>query len=75
MALYLSSPGVICCAGSGLGPLHDAVLAGKTWHRTGLALEALMDDALSQIKESAELAAARYGRDWVGVFVGSFAGS
>ncbi len=71
MALYLSSPGVICCAGSGLGALHDAVLAGKTWHKTGLALETLMDDALSQIRKSAELAAARYGRDRVGVFVGS----
>ena len=71
MAIYLSSPGVACCAGSGIAALHDAVLERKPWHKTDLVLEALMDDAITQIRDSAELAAERYGKDRVGVFVGS----
>ena len=71
MAIYLSAPGVICCAGNGLGTLHDAVLAGKPWHKTDLTMKALMDDSIAQIQDSVELAAGRYGRDRVGVFVGS----
>ena len=71
MALYLSYPGVACCAGSGLGALHDAVLEGKTWHKTGLTLEALMDDAIAQIQDSVKLVKSKYGADRIGVFVGS----
>ena len=71
MAIYLSSPGVICCAGSGLAVLHDAVLERKPWHTTTLTLEALMDDAIFQIKDAVELAAGRYGRNRIGVFAGS----
>ena len=71
MAIYLSSPGVICCAGSGLDTLHNAVLEGMLWHSTDLTLEALMDDAVSQIQDAVELAVRRYGGDRVGVFVGS----
>ena len=71
MALYLSAPGVICCAGSGLGILQDAVLNGKLWHTTDLTLEALMDDALAQMQDSIELVKSRYGADRVGILVGS----
>ena len=71
MSVYLSSPGVICCAGSGLGILHDAALEGKPWHKTDLTMEALMDDAISQIWDAVELVKSRYGADRVGVFVGS----
>lgn len=71
MAVYLSSPGVACCAGSGLAALHDAVLERKPWHKTDLAMEALMDDALAQIKDSVALAINRYGNSRIGVFVGS----
>ena len=71
MAIYLSSPGVICCAGSGLGALHDAALEGKPWHRTDLTMEALMDDALSQIQADVELVKKKYGADRVGVLAGS----
>ena len=46
MAIFLSAPGVICCAGSGLEILHDAVLAGKPWHKSDLTMEALMDDSI-----------------------------
>ncbi|MBR4159225.1 MAG: hypothetical protein IKT97_04135, partial [Spirochaetia bacterium] len=65
MAIYLSSPGVICCAGSGLDTLHNAVLEGMLWHSTDLTLEALMDDAVSQIQDAVELAVRRYGGDRV----------
>jgi 3-oxoacyl-[acyl-carrier-protein] synthase-1 len=71
MAIYLSGPGVTCCAGSGLGILHDAVLAAKSWHKTDYTLEALMDDAIAQIQESVELVKSKYGADRIGVFVGS----
>ena len=71
MAIYLSHPGVICCAGSGLDALHTAVVEGKYWCKTDLTLEALMDDSISQIQDAVECAAARYGRDRIGVFVGS----
>ena len=71
MAIYLSAPGVTCCAGSGLGTLHDAVLAGKPWHKTDYTLKVLMDDAIAQIQDSVELVKSRYGADRVGVFVGS----
>ena len=71
MAIYLSSPGVICCAGSGLASLHDAVLERKPWHTTTLTLEALMDDAVSQIQDAVEQAKSRYGSRRIGVFVGS----
>lgn len=71
MALYLSFPGVICCAGSGLGILHDAAIEGKLWHTTDLTLEALMDDAILQIKEASDLASEKYGKKRVGLFVGS----
>lgn len=71
MAMFLSAPGVICCAGRGLGTLHDAVLEGKLWHTTDLALEALMDDALSQMRDSIGLVKSRYGSDRIGVLVGS----
>ena len=71
MALYFSSPGVVCCAGSGLDVLHDAVLERKPWHKTDLTLEALMDDAISQIQRAVEQAISRYGSSRIGVFVGS----
>ena len=71
MAIYLSAPGVVSCAGSGLAALHEAVLERKPWHTTTLTLEALMDDAVSQIKDAVELAAGCYGRNRIGVFVGS----
>ncbi len=71
MAIYLSAPGVICCAGSGLEILHDAVLAGKPWHKSDLTMEALMDDSISQIRDAVELVKGRYGADRVGVFAGS----
>ena len=71
MAIYLSAPGVVSCAGSGLAALHEAVLEKKPWHTTTLTLEALMDDAVSQIKDAVELAAGCYGRNRIGVFVGS----
>lgn len=71
MEIYLSSPGVVSCAGSGLPILHDAVLEGKPWHKTGLTLEALMDDALSQVKDAVAMAVSRYGNSRIGVFVGS----
>ena len=71
MAIYLSAPGVICCAGSELGILHDAVLAGQPWHKTDYTLKALMDDAIAQIRDSAELVKSKYGACRVGLFVGS----
>lgn len=71
MAIYLSSPGVVCCAGSGLGILHDAVLAGKPWHKSDLTMKGLMDNAISQIQADVELVKDRYGAGRVGVFVGS----
>ena len=71
MAIYFSAPGVICCAGSGLGTLHDAVLVGKPWHKTDCTLKALMDDAIAQIQGSIEPVKSKYGADRVGVFVGS----
>ena len=71
MPIYLSAPGVICCAGSGLVTLHDAVLEGKPWHKTDYTLKTLIDDALAQIKDSVEMAIEWYGRSRVGVFVGS----
>jgi 3-oxoacyl-[acyl-carrier-protein] synthase-1 len=71
MAIYLSSPGVTCCAGSGLKILYDAVLAGKPWHKSDLTMETLMDDSISQIQDAVELVKDRYGAERVGVFVGS----
>lgn len=71
MAIYLSSPGVVSASGSGLASLHDAALERKPWHRTELTMEALMDDAISQIKESVDLAVGQYGRSRIGIFVGS----
>ena len=71
MEIYLSSPGVACCAGSGLAVLHDAVLERKPWHKTDLTMEALMDDALAQIRDAVDLAVNRYGNSRIGVFVGS----
>ena len=71
MAIYLSSPGVICCAGSGLEKLHDAVLKGRPWHKTDLTMEALMDDAISQIQADVDIVKRKYGADRVGVLAGS----
>jgi 3-oxoacyl-[acyl-carrier-protein] synthase-1 len=71
MAIYLSSPGVVCCAGSGLAALHDVVLERKPWHSTDLTMKALVDDAIGQIRGAVDLAVNRYGNSRIGVFVGS----
>ena len=71
MAVYLSSPGVVCCAGNGLNVLHEAVLAKKAWQKTALTMESLMDNAIAQIRDAANQVISRYGCDRIGVFVGS----